>query len=427
VSTPPEAPDPGIPEHEGFWRRHQRHLPRRLPRVLLAVGLLLVPAVVVVRIFTAKPVEETAPAAAPTDAVTLGAKAVAVAGIEVAEARSVTRAATFDAAAILALDEARTARIGSLVEGNVVRILSEVGDRAARGAVLAEMHSPVVHECWADYRKAVSESRRRETELAWATQAAERAGRLFQEKALSFQEKQRAEVDQVAAREELDRAKTEVRRAEEALGHLGVTNKEDPTGESGESIPVRAPLAGVVLEKFVTAGTAVIPGTPLFVVSDLSGLWAMAEVDETRIPLVAAGRPAKVYVAAWPERAFDAKVAFVGDAVNPKTRRVTVRCQVPNPDGLLKPEMYARVALGESAPRAMVVVPEASIQEMDGRPYVFVAGEKGRFEKREVALGASREGLVEVRSGVAAGEKVATQGSFLLKSQLLSASAPAGE
>ncbi len=231
----------------------------------------------------------------------------------------------------------------------------------------------------------------------------------------------------MAAREELDRARTEVRRAEEALEHLGVTNKEDPTGESGESIPVRAPLAGVVLEKHVTAGTAVTPGTPLFVVSDLTELWAMAEVDETRIPLVAAGRPAKVHVAAWPDRAFDAKVTFVGDAVNPKTRRVTVRCQVPNPGGLLKPEMYARVALGESAPRPMVVVPEAAIQEMDGKPYVFVAGEKGRFEKREVALGASSEGLVEVRSGVAAGEKVATQGSFLLKSQLLSASAPAEE
>ncbi len=402
-------------------------MPRRLPRVLLAVGLLLVPAVVVVRIFTAKPVDESVPATAPTDAVTLGEKSVSLAGIEVVEAKGVTRAATFDAPAVLALDETRTARIGSLVEGDVVRILSEVGSRVGRGAVLAELNSRVVHDAWADYRKAVADRRRRETELAWATQAAERAGRLHEQKALSLQERQRAETDQVAAREELDQTRTEVRRAEEALEHLGVTNKEDPTGETGESVPVRAPLAGVVLEKHVTAGTTVTPGTLLFVVSDLTGLWAMAEVDETRIPLVAAGRPAKVHVAAWPDRAFDAQVTFVGDAVNPKTRRVTVRCQVPNPGGLLKPEMYARVALGESAPRPMVVVPEAAIQEMDGKPYVFVAGAKGRFEKREVALGASSEGLVEIRSGVAAGEKVATAGSFLLKSQLLSASAPAEE
>ena len=417
----------GMPEPEGFWARHARHLPRRLPRVLLALGLLLVPAVVVVRLFTARPVEEGVPAPAPTDAVTLGEKSVAIAGIEVAEARSVTRAATFDAPAVLALDEARTARIGSLVEGSVVRVLAEVGNRVARGAVLAELNSPVVHGAWADYRKAVSERRRRETELAFSTQAAERAARLHEAKALSLQERQRAEADLVAAREELDRARTEVRRAEEALEHLGVTNAEDPSGESGESVPVRPPVGGVVLEKHVTTGTAVTPGTPLFVVSDLTELWAMAEVDETRIPLVAPGRPVKVFVAAWPDRAFEARVTFVGDAVNPKTRRVTVRCQVPNPGGLLKPEMYARVALGESAPRPMVVVPEAAVQEMDGKPHVFVAGEKGRFEKRAVALGATSDGLVEVRSGVAAGEKVATAGSFLLKSQLLSASAPAEE
>ncbi|MBK9088990.1 MAG: hypothetical protein IPL90_08080 [Holophagales bacterium] len=124
MSSRPESPAP-----EGFWKRHQRHMPRRLPRVLLAAGLLLVPAVVVVRIFTAKPVEESAPAAAPTDAVTLGEKSVSLAGIEVVEAKGVTRAATFDAPAVLALDETRTARIGSLVEGNVVRVLSEVGDR----------------------------------------------------------------------------------------------------------------------------------------------------------------------------------------------------------------------------------------------------------------------------------------------------------
>lgn len=423
----PETPGTEPRATEGLWKRHPRHLPRRLPRVLLAAGLLLVPAVVVVRVFTARPAAETAPAPATTDAVTLGRDSISLAGIEVAEAKSVTRAATFEAPAVLALDEARTARIGSLVEGNVVRVLSEVGDRVGRGAVLAELHSHVIHDAWADYRKGVAEQRRRETELAWATQAAERAARLHQEKALSLQERQRAETEQVAAREELDRARTEVRRAEEALEHLGVTNGEDPSGESGETIPVRAPVGGVVLEKHVTAGTAVTPGTPLFVVSDLAELWAMAEVDETRIPLVSAGREAKVFVAAWPDRAFDARVTFVGDTINPKTRRVTVRCQVPNPGGLLKPEMYARVALGESAPRPMVVVPEKAIQEMDGKPHVFVAGAKGRFEKREVALGASSEGLVEVRSGVAAGEKVATEGSFLLKSQLLSASMPAGE
>ncbi len=418
---PEIAPAP----REGFWKRHQRHMPRRLPRLLLAVGLLLVPAVVVIRWFTVKPVEEAAPAAAAEGSVSLDATARENAGISVVEAKSVVRTPAFEAPAVLALDEGRTARIGSLVEGNVVAIRAEVGDRARQGQVLAELHSHVIHDAWADYRKAVADRRRRETELAWAAQAAARASRLLDEKALSVQEQQRAETDRVAAEEELVRAKTEVRRAEEALEHLGVTNKEDPTGESGESIPVRAPLAGVVLEKHVTTGTAVTPGTPLFVVSDLATLWAMAEVDETRLPLVAAGRPAKVRVAAYPDRAFDAEVTFVGDAINPKTRRVTIRCRVPNPGGLLKPEMYARVSLGEEAPRAMVVVPAGAIQEIDGKPHVFVSTAGGTFEKRAVALGGADEGWIEVRSGVKSGEKVAANGSFLLKSELLKGSAPA--
>lgn len=418
MSTNPAEPS----ALKAFLERHRRHMPRRLPRVLLAVALLVVPLVVVLRWFGARPEGTPAPGAEPAGTVKVDEARREQAGIAVEAARSVVRGRAFDAPAVLALDETRTARIGALVEGTVVRVLAEVGDRAGKGRALAELSSPVVHDAWADYRKAVAERRRRETELAWATAAAERAERLLLAKALSTQEKQRADVEKVAAAEELDRAKTEVRRAEEALEHLGVTNKDDPTGEEGESVPVRSPLAGVVLEKHVTAGTAVTPGTPLFVVSDLSVLWALAEIDETRLPLVGAGRPARVVVAAYPGQAFPGEVAFVGDAVNPKTRRVTVRCRVPNPKGLLKPEMYARVSLGEESPRPMVVVPAGAVQELEGKTCVFVAGPSGSFERREVSLGGTEEGWVEVTEGLKEGEKVASEGSFLLKSELLKGS-----
>lgn len=418
--------DRAEPERGSFLERHRRHLPRRLPRLLLALGLLLVPAVVVLRWFGARP-ESGAPVPAAEDGkLAIGESARKDAGIALAEAKKVVRGATFDAPGVLALDETRTARIGSLVEGNVIRVLAEVGERVAKGARLAELNSHVIHDAWADYRKALADRRRRETELTYATAAAGRAGRLLAEKAISIQEKERADADRVAAAEELDRAGTEVRRAEEALEHLGITNKEDPTGESGEEIPVPAPLAGVVLEKHVTAGTAVTPGTPLFVVSDLSVLWVLAEIDETRLPLVARGRPARVAVAAYPGETFPGVVAFVGDAVNPKTRRVTVRCTVPNATWRLKPEMYARVSLGEETPREVVVVPERAVQEMDGRPCVFVEGKDGKLARRDVALGGAEAGWVEVRSGVSAGEKVASEGSFLLKSELLKGSV-AGE
>jgi cobalt-zinc-cadmium efflux system membrane fusion protein len=114
----------------------------------------------------------------------------------------------------------------------------------------------------------------------------------------------------------------------------------------------------------------------------------------------------------------------VGDVVNPRTRRVTVRCQLPNPDGRLKPEMFTTVVLGAGEPREVVVVPATSVHTVEGKTVVFVQQAEGVFQLRAIDAGPDRDGLVEVRSGLRAGERVVTTGSFLVKSELLKASAP---
>jgi RND family efflux transporter MFP subunit len=144
----------------------------------------------------------------------------------------------------------------------------------------------------------------------------------------------------------------------------------------------------------------------------------VAEIDETQIPLVTAGRTTELRVAAYPAETFAGRITFVADMVNPKTRRVTVRCQVPNPDARLKPEMYAALTLSSGEPHEVLAVPSSAVQEVEGRPLVFVKTKAGAFERRDVALGPEAEGWVEVRSGVRVGEEVATTGSFLLKSEL---------
>jgi cobalt-zinc-cadmium efflux system membrane fusion protein len=390
--------------------------------VLVAAAVSLVAVVAIGRACAGRGGPEGAAPAATEGTVSLDDAAQKQAGISTEKVRRLTRTDRVEAPGVLALDEKRTARLGSLVDGLVIKAYAEVGDRVRRGQVLAEMHSPVVHDAWADYRKAVAERRRRETEQAFARQNEERAGRLLEQKAISRQELQRAEADRAAADEQLDMAKTEVRRAEEALEHYGVTNAEDPSGESGEYIPVRSPLDGVVLDKSVTQGTAVTVGAALFVVANLAELWAVAEIDETQIPLVRAGRPTELRVAAYPGETFAGRITFVSDTVNPKTRRVTVRCQVPNPDGRLKPEMYAALTLSSGEPHEVLAVPSGAVQEIEGKPFVFVKTPTGAFERRDVALGQEAEGWVEVRSGVKEGEEVAASGSFLLKSELMKGS-----
>lgn len=400
-----------------------------LVRIAAVAGLVAATAMVAYMIGRSRavPPSAVAPAAAAPampDRLVLPAQARADAGLQVEPARELSRVDTLEATAVIALDETRTARIGSIVDGTVVRTLVEVGDRVRAGTLLAELHSHVVHDTWAEYRRAIAERRRLETELSYARDAEARAGRLLAEKAVSEQEQERAAANRIAAEQQLDMARTEVRRSEEALEHLGITNKEDPTGESGEEIPARSPLGGVVLERLVTTGTAVTAGTPLFVVSDLSVLWVMAEVDEQRLGALAVGRAVAVRVAAYPDERFPATITFVGDTVNPKTRRVVVRCTLPNAAGRLKPGMFATVVVDTGVPHRIIAVPAAALQELDGARIVFVEQADGAFLVRRVTVGAEQDGWVEITGGVGAGDRIVTAGSFLLKGELLKSAAP---
>jgi membrane fusion protein, heavy metal efflux system len=364
-------------------------------------------------------VPENPPAPTAAEFVVLDDAAQRQAGIAVAPVQMVLRARQTEAPGVLALDESRTARIGSVAEGIVLNTFAGVGDRVRAHQVLATIHGPVVHETWAGYRKAIAERRHLDKELAFAVAAHERARRLYAEKAVALQEVQRAEANRVAAEEALDMARTEVRRSEEELEHLGITNSDDPTGESGEQIPVKTPTPGVVLERLVTPGTAVTPATPLYVVSDLSTLWALVEIDESLLSYIRVRQPMQVRVAAYPNDVFAGVVALVGDTVNPKTHRVTVRCAMKNGDGRLKPQMYATAVIRETEGRQTVAVPADAIQTIDGRPTIFVAEPQGRFRPRALEIGSAIDGLVDVRSGVRAGERIVVTGAFILKSELL--------
>ncbi|MFA5911397.1 MAG: efflux RND transporter periplasmic adaptor subunit [Vicinamibacterales bacterium] len=380
------------------------------------------------------PPEGASPAAAGRpEFVKLTDDAIKNAGIAVEAVQTRTRTDRLLAPGLLALDESRTARIGSLQEGLILETLAQVGDRVRGRQLLATMHGHALHDAWAGYRKAIADRRRLDKELAYAVDAHERARRLYADKAISLQEMQRAEVERVSATQLLDMSKAEVNRSIEELEHVGVSvaqaAENDPqtaAEETNEQIPVRSPIGGVVLERLVTQGTTVTPGTPLFVVSELSTLWAVAEIDESLLSRVRTGRPVDVLVAAYPNERFAGTITFIADVVNPKTRRITVRSTVPNADGRLKPEMFATVALGESEPRQMVVVPKGAIQTIEGRTTVFVAGAGGRFSLRAVELAAEADDLIEVKSGLTTGERIVVAGSFVLKSELLKPAAEGG-
>ena len=175
----------------------------RLRPAVVGVAILAVIALAAIYTFRAPapaPAEPAGPAA-PAGTVALSDAAAREAGLVVEAARSVTRREQLEAPGVLALDERRTARIGSPVDGKVIEVFVEIGDRVPQGKELAHMIGPIVHDAWAAYRKAVAERRTTQTELKLAVQADERARRLFADKAISEQEVPRAGANRVAAEE----------------------------------------------------------------------------------------------------------------------------------------------------------------------------------------------------------------------------------
>ncbi len=194
-----------------------------------------------------------------------------------------------------------------------------------------------------------------------------------------------------------------------------------------------APRDGLVLERNATDGMRAMPGDVLFRIADLSTLWVLADVPEHDLGAVRPGQAVTIRVRSLPGQAFTGKIGLIYPQVNPETRTARVRIEIPNSDGLLLPDMYADVEVATGAGRPVVAVPDSALIDTGTRQVVIVDKGEGRFEPRDVKVGLSGSGFVEIREGVAAGDQVVVSANFLidaesnLKAALQSMAAPAGE
>ena len=188
------------------------------------------------------------------------------------------------------------------------------------------------------------------------------------------------------------------------------------TGATRKSLTIPSPTSGVVLTKRAIQGVRVVPGEPLFEIANLERVWVLADVYESELAFVGIGTPATVTLSYLPGRTFTGNVTFVTPTVDPMTRTAKVRIEVDNRDGALKPDMFADVVIAEPQ-REVTVVPESAVLATGKRSVLFVVHEDGTLEPREVETGVKNDRWVEVRSGVEAGETVATQANFLIDSE----------
>jgi Cu(I)/Ag(I) efflux system membrane fusion protein len=181
---------------------------------------------------------------------------------------------------------------------------------------------------------------------------------------------------------------------------------------------LRAPIGGIVMEKQALEGLHFGAGDMLYRITDLSTVWLMADLFEQDLAQIRAGQSAKITVQAYPGRAFDGRVAFVYPTVNAQTRTAKVRIEVPNPDLLLKTDMYATVDIAAPVGDTTVLaVPDSAVLDTGTRQTILVDRGEGRFEPRAVKLGARADGYVAVLEGLHEGEKVVIGANFLIDAE----------
>lgn len=333
---------------------------------------------------------------------------------------------TFRANGRLVSDEEKTHKVGAIVDGRVVRIYVNIGDRVRKGQVLARLHSHDIHESRSSYQKAKLELARLETQRTYVEKNRDRTRRLLDLKAASQEQFDHAESELKTILAAIESAKLEVVRTRLHLEEfLEINAEEHPDHKPGEfeheddTAPVKAPADGIVLSRTVSSGSVAKPGDDLFVISDLSSIWMLAAIPEENMARIRPGMNAQVLVRAFDDRAFPGRVTRIGDQLDPATRTVQARIVLPNPRGELKPEMYATVEIASPGTGEALYVPQESIQEMNGHSIVFVAGQPGRFHVRPVQTGSRTDGTIAIVSGLAAGDRVVSRGAFLLKSEML--------
>ncbi|HWO99699.1 MAG TPA: efflux RND transporter periplasmic adaptor subunit [Methylococcus sp.] len=187
-------------------------------------------------------------------------------------------------------------------------------------------------------------------------------------------------------------------------------------GQVLHTLIVRSPTSGVVLEKTVVAGRRVVAGDVLFKIADLSTVWILAQVYEQDIGRIEPGQTVRATLDAYPGRVFDGKVGFLYPTLDPETRTARVRIELPNPRCLLKPMMYAHVAIDTQAHRTLTV-PRSAVLETGRRTLVLVERGEGRFEPRPVRLGLRGEEMVEILQGLREGERVVVSANFLIDAE----------
>ena len=406
-------------------------------RLLTAAGVLVGAAIIAFALWRHNTDETAKRAAAAPDSKTAGQEssdpntlrmdneAQKNVGLRVDRAQTRSVVQTIRTTGTVGPNETRVAHVRPITRGRILKVNARLGDQVRVGEVLAAYDNIELGEAVGQYGVGLAEIKRAQSTAEVARRSMERAQNLVELGAVARAELERRSAEYANAQSTIETQRAELARIEEKLHRFGMTDDEiQEMNRSGDiqrhrevsQSTLRAPFSGVITNVNVVEGETVETDREMFTIADLSVVWVQANIYEKDIGSVRKGVPAIVSVDAYPEEMFKGQLTYISDVLDPKTRTIKVRCEVPNPGGRLKLDMFTTIDIPTPTGRKAVMIPASSIQQINDQPVVFVRLTETEFQRRLVQLGSKDGDWIEAVTGVTPGEAIVTTGSFQLKS-----------
>jgi cobalt-zinc-cadmium efflux system membrane fusion protein len=326
-----------------------------------------------------------------------------MAHVQILTVQPTTLTRTLRLTGAVAYNNFRTTPVIAQVSGPVSRVVVVPGETVKAGQPMLYVASPDYSQLRTNYLKA-------KDAYSLAQKAYARAEDLYQHKAIAEQNLEQAQSAEVQAGGDLVAA-------EAALKVLGITNPDalvqsPPTFE----VPVKAPIAGEVVEQNVSAGQLIQTGsTQCFVISDTSTVWVLVNIYQNDLPYVHVGDSVTIQTEAYPG-VFYGRISYLAAALDPATRTLQARIQTENRGEKLKKDMYVVATVNAGKISRAIALPDAAVlRDNENQPFVYVEISPNRFGRRSVSVGESLKGQTEITSGLKPGEQVIGNGSLFLQ------------
>jgi membrane fusion protein, heavy metal efflux system len=306
----------------------------------------------------------------------------------------------------------RETPVVSLVSGIVRRVNAELGDSVSRGQTMAVIFSDELSMTQSTYLKALAEFDEHHKHHR-------RTAKLLEIGAAS-----RAELEEATTK--LKAVEAEAASMKQKLQLLGLSpqqiNRLDSSSEISSEVSIPAPVSGTIINRNVNQGEVIEANKEILRVADLSSVWVIGQAYEKDLGKVRVGSGASVTTEAYPGKVFRGRISYVDPRLDPQTRTAQVRIELANPGQILKIGMYVNIAFAtiSGSESTVAMIPKAAVQNINNQHVVFMAtNDTNVFIYRPVRLGTETNGYYPVLEGVQVGDRIVTNGSFMLRAEWL--------